>query len=56
MIVYHGSILLFSLTGQTSNLSTLKQQGAKAFIWDFSGKMAMHGMGVCGLHLFGTSY
>ncbi len=26
-------------------MSTLKQQGMKAFIWDFSGKMAMHGMG-----------
>lgn len=25
--------------------STLKAQGSKAFIWDFSGKMAMHGMG-----------
>jgi len=26
-------------------MSTLKQQGTKAFIWDFSGKIAMHGMG-----------
>ncbi len=26
-------------------VSTLKAQGTKAFIWDFSGKMAMHGMG-----------
>jgi len=26
-------------------MSTLKAQGTKAFIWDFSGKMAMHGMG-----------
>jgi len=26
-------------------LSDLKAQGTKAFIWDFSGKMAMHGMG-----------
>ena len=28
-----------------NNLSTLKQQATKAFIWDFVGKMAMHGMG-----------
>jgi O-antigen/teichoic acid export membrane protein len=26
-------------------MSTLKQQGTKAFIWDFLGKMATHGMG-----------
>jgi len=26
-------------------MSTLKQQGTKAFIWDFFGKMATHGMG-----------
>lgn len=26
-------------------MSSLKAQGTKAFIWDFSGKMAMHGMG-----------
>ena len=26
-------------------MSTLKQQGSKAFIWDFFGKMATHGMG-----------
>ena len=26
-------------------MSTLKQQGTKAFIWDFVGKMAIHGMG-----------
>jgi len=26
-------------------LSDVKAQGTKAFIWDFSGKMAMHGMG-----------
>ncbi len=26
-------------------MSDLKAQGTKAFIWDFSGKMAMHGMG-----------
>ncbi len=26
-------------------MSTLKQQGTKAFLWDFTGKMATHGMG-----------
>ena len=26
-------------------MESLKAQGTKAFIWDFSGKMAMHGMG-----------
>jgi len=26
-------------------MSSLKAQGTKAFVWDFAGKMVMHGMG-----------